>query len=135
MPEFSPGFSTAFAASRLIGWWETADAAAAWPDAGGPDDADLARLLASAYQQCRPKARVLDADGQTWRKLTADDETLGVPERLKQAQLQQTIAIWSFERTGGGDFIGPDGSQVRVYPMGWQVLDLLFPDEAAGVIG
>lgn len=116
----------------IVGWWDSAQAAATWPDAGHLPTGTLERLLQVAYDQCAPRARVYDTAAAAWRPWTSTDP---VPERLKEAQLQQAKALWSFERTGGGDYIGPDGSQVRVYPMGWQVEQLLFPDDAVGMIG
>lgn len=117
----------------VVGWWQLGDAQDIWPDVDEPTDLDeLARLLGVAYEQCEPRARILDTVTGVWRRLQPGDE---IPERLREAQLQQARAVWSFQRTGGGDLIGADGMTVRVYPMGWQVQTMLFPDEAVGVIG
>ncbi|MGN7705049.1 hypothetical protein [Cellulosimicrobium sp. 22601] len=110
-----------------VGWWLPSEAATAWPDQGGPEDeADLIRLLQVAYELCLEyQEPPVDEDG----------DPLPVPERFREAQLLQARAQWTFERTGGGDMIGPDGTQVRVYPMGWQVKNLLRPDDGVPVIG
>lgn len=115
-----------------VGWWLPSEAAEEWPDAVHLPAPALARLLGVAYEQCAPRARIADPGTGLWRRWTDGDP---VPERLREAQLQQARAVWTFERTGGGDMIGGDGQTLRVYPMGWQVEQLLFPDEAVGMIG
>lgn len=128
-----------------VGWWLPTEAAAAWPDQSSPEDAaDLTRMLQVAYEACTgygPSVIQVDEAGvpvvdewgdPVWVRWTED---LAVPERFREAQLLQAKAQWSFERTGGGDYIGPDGTQVRTYPMGWQVKALLRPDTGEPVIG
>lgn len=114
-------------------WWTPEEAAEAWPDQSAPDDApSLERLLEVAYDVVLPYVQAdLEAAGlaEDW---TPDDP---VPERIREAQLLQARAQWAFERTGGGDMIGADGMTVRVYPMGWQVKNLVRPDDGVPVIG
>lgn len=129
-----------------VGWWLPSEAAAAWPDQSRPEDADdLTRMLQVAYEACvgygplvvqldDAGAPVLDEWGDpVWVRWT--DAYLPLPARLPEAQLLQAKAQWSFERAGGGDYIGPDGTQVRTYPMGWQVKNLLRPDTGEPIIG
>lgn len=121
-------------------WWTIPDAEAAWPDQAGPeDDESLARYLDVAYEQAVAYGPYVydDVEGVwiDWDSVSTEPPHSPVPERFRQAQLLQARAVWAFERTGGGDMIGPDGMQVRTYPMGWQVKNLLRPDTGEPVIG
>jgi hypothetical protein len=132
MPQFSTAYSAAFTTDD-VGWWLLSDAAAAWPDQSAPEDeVTLTRMLKVAY-------------GLVVAYVLGDLEAAGLPadwtivdpvtETIREAQLLQARAQWAFERTGGGDMIGPDGTQIRVYPMGWQVKNLIRPDDGVPVIG
>lgn len=124
---------------ETIGWWLLSEAATAWSDA--PKDPDnLRRMLKVAHEACvdyGPYVRGVDPEtgARVWVDWTPELTPDGVPERFREAQLLQAKAQWAFERTGGGDYIGPDGTQVRTYPMGWQVKNLLRPDDGEPVIG
>lgn len=102
--------------------WHTTDSAKLqWRDA--PGTTDLAELLVAARHQCEAFAPVVKPDPEV------------VPEEYRIAHLMQARAIWQAQNTAtsdAGDYeVG--GQTVRVYPMDWQVKQLLRP--ASGVPG
>ena len=102
----------------VIGWVDTAEVVDHWEDAHliAPDV--LARLLATAHEQCEAYAPVLDP----------------VPERYITAQILQARALWQMQRQGPGDTYGPDGFQVTVYPLDARIRALLRP-RRPGLLG
>lgn len=132
MAEYSTAYSAAFT-TDVVGWWQLSDAANAWPDQSAPEDeASLTRLLKVAYGLV-----VVYVQGDLEAAGLPEDWTVidPVTETIREAQLLQARAQWIFERAGGGDMIGADGTTIRVYPMGWQVKNLIRPDNGLPGIG
>lgn len=101
-------------------WITLEEAREAWADAP-LDDADLSRFLEAAEAQC---VAYMPATDELWE-----------PEaRHIQALLLQARALWRSAKAGSGDTIGPDGFTVTVFPMDWNVKNLLRPKRGKPVI-
>lgn len=105
--------------------WHTADSARAqWSDA--PGGTELSDLLELAKDAC-------------WRYVHPDDEEAPegeIPVRFRVAQLAQAQAVWQLRRTSpGGDSIGLDGYQARVYVFGYDIQKILVPPVHGEMVG
>lgn len=90
-----------------------------WPDA--PSDPDvLDELLEASYEQC---AAYVPGIVET-----------PVPSRYRIAQVMQARAIQRSLVSGTGDQMGGDGYTVTVFPMDWNVRNLLRPRSIGRVL-
>jgi len=107
----------------LVGWVDTQEDLAKWPDANRDMDG-LAQYLQAAYEQCLEFLP------------PADVEPLPdpIPERFVLAQLLQARALYRSAIAGSNDQIGPDGMSVTVFPMDWTVKNLLRPRRVGRVL-
>lgn len=90
------------------------DVEAIWPGAIGVADDTLAAYLAAAAESCEAFAPNLPAG-------------TAFPASWATAQILQARAIARAGRTGAGDQEGGFGETVTVFPMDWQVKQLLRP--------
>ena len=105
----------------VVGWLDIDDVRDRWPDAVQMDDDELGDYLAAAYAACvayLPPSADVEADNASWRL----------------AQLMQARATWRALRAGTGDNIGSDGLTVTVFPLDWQVRQLLRPRRIGRVL-
>ena len=91
-----------------------------WP--GAPDEDLLPFPLYVARLQCEAFAPALEADAQ-------------VPENYVAAQIMQARALVRAGIVGSGDQIGGYGDTVTVFPMDWQVKNLLRPKRGVPYFG
>jgi hypothetical protein len=106
-----------------IGWVDTSDAINQWPEAEDLTEGVLCSHLQAAYEQCvafLPPAYLVEWPSQ-------------IPDRWKQAQMQQARALWRASVTGSGDQLGGQGLSVTVFPMDWTVKNLLRPSKVGRV--
>lgn len=92
---------------------------AEWPEGGSVGQDVLEELLDVAKLQVLAFAPALTDDV--------------VPDNYRYAQRLQTMALWNASRTAPGEPV--DGYQVRVFPMDWQVKNVLRPARGMPVIG
>jgi hypothetical protein len=109
-------------AEAVDGWLTMALTRRLWPDAPD-DDVALFLLLGSARSACESYAPVLAADENP-------------PEHYLQAQLVQARSVWNLMQTGPQtvDAIGLDAYAVRVYPLDYNVRQLLRPKSGKPVM-
>lgn len=107
--------------STQVGWVTLGEARAQWADAP-VDDEYLADLLDSAFDQCEAYAPAL-----------AEDEA--APVRYRVAQVMQARAIYRAMKTGDNDSLGADGFTVTVFPMDWNIKNLLRPRRGVPIVG
>lgn len=93
---------------------------------------ELSLLLTSAQIQCEDYAPAaeyaLEVTGATVT-VDVDGVITGtvVPESWRLAQAQQARALWRSGAAGSNDQIGGDGLTITVFPMDWNVKNLLRP--------
>lgn len=100
-----------------MNWLTTEDRAqveAIWPGAIGVADDTLAVLLATAAESCQAFAPTLP-------------ESAALPASWATAQVLQARAIARAGKAATGDTEGGFGETVAVFPMDWQVKQLLRP--------
>jgi len=85
-----------------------------WPGAVDLTETALGLVLAAAREQCEAYAPTVD---------NPED----VPARYILAQALQAKALSTAGFAGGNDQVGGYGEGVTVYPMDWQVKNLLRP--------
>ena len=110
-----------FVVQAVNGWHTLESARAQWKDAPGMDDALLWEILDSAHTACVEFAPAIDP-------------LKPIPLNYRRAQLLQAQAIWQAGTANTGDEVGFDGQTVRVYPLDWNVKQLLRPRRAVPVI-
>ena len=98
-------------------WLTTAQAEALWPDAVNLEAEVLDLLLASAYDDCI----AFLPDG------SADVVLADVPKSWVLAQAYQVRSRYNAILSGGDSQVGADGENVTVFPLGWQIRQLLRP--------
>lgn len=105
------------------GWVTLIQARRLWPDAQHLTDEDLIWYLNAAYEAAVEFAPVL-ADGET------------APDAWGIAQVMQARAIFRSVSAGSRDeFLGADGAAVTVFPLDWNVRQLLRPKRGVPTIG
>jgi len=97
------------------GWMQLDDARQDWSDAP-VSDVRLYGLLEAARLAVLTYAPV------------SDRPAAAIPQSWREAQLMQAKAIDQLTRDGMGERVGPEGFAVRVYPLDWNVKQLLRPD-------
>jgi hypothetical protein len=102
------------------GWATLDDAREGWPDAP-ESDALLFELLEAAQVACVSWAPALP-------------EGAPIPAGHKIAQVMQARAVWNSVKAGGESVFGADGFTVRVFPLDFNVKQLLRPKRAKPVI-
>lgn len=117
MPAFSTAFADAF--DTQLSWNTLAQARALWADAAGMADDTLQLLLDSAHIDCFAYLDPLDGIDPAGEAITAS---------MRLAEVYQARARYNAVRAAGdGNQIGPDGMTVTVFPLDWQVQQLLRP--------
>lgn len=106
----------------VIGWVTLSQARALWRDAVDQDDDELTTYLLSAYESCAEFAPEL-ADGAP------------VPESWRLAQVMQARAQMRSLTAGRDDNMAADGLTVTVYPLDWNVRQLLRPKRGRPRVG
>jgi hypothetical protein len=103
------------------GWTTMGSARQQWPDAD-MDPVPLLELLLVAKQQCIVYAPALELDAM-------------VPVNYRKAQLVQARNIWNSSKVGSdGSNFNEEGGFIGVFPMDWQVKNLLRPVTAIPVV-
>ena len=112
----------------MASWNTPAEARGLWADAGALADATLQLLLNSAHRDCM---KYLDPlDGLDPLRADVDpppDDDLKASCQL--AEIYQARARFNAVRAAGDNQVGPDGMTVTVFPLDWQVQQLLRPKE------
>ena len=85
-----------------------------WPEAAELEWPVLDRLIKSSWEQCSVFAPDLP-EGQA------------VPESWKVAQVMQARSTYRASLTGSNNQVGDDGMVLTVFPLDWQVRQLLRP--------
>lgn len=109
----------------VIGWVDVDALIASTSWAAHADPDDLAEALEAAHEECVLYGP-LDNAGRRW---TAES-TAPIPARLPRAQALQARARIRAAVTSASDAQGFDGVQITVFPMDWQVKQLLRPRRA-----
>lgn len=99
------------------GWLTLDQARTEWADAA-EDDSILYEVLTAARTACEAFAPPVET----------------VPIHYRRAQLVQAKAIWASERSTRDSRIGDDDFSVTVFPLDWNVKQLLRPKSAIGGI-
>lgn len=107
----------------VVGWVETDDISDFWPEAEDLTEAALTSYLLSAWEQCVAFLPPVD--------LVPYPNP--IPERFKQAQISQARARHRSYVTGSGDQMGGEGLTVTVFPMSWEIKNLLRPSKVGRV--
>jgi len=106
--------------------WATPEIAEAlWADAAHLDPDVLTLLLESAHSDC--VAYLPDGADDT-----AEED---VPANWKIAEVSQARARYTALLSGNENQVGADGQTVTVFPLDWQVKQLLRPKRGAPRIG
>lgn len=105
-----------------VGWVTLSFAREKWRDAEDLTDDDLTSYLLSAYESCLPFAPAL-VDGAE------------VPESWRLAQVMQARAQMRSLTAGRDDNMAADGLNVTVYPLDWNVRQLLRPKRGRPRVG
>lgn len=110
------------------GWLDMSRTRTLWPDARTIPDDSLWLILESARIACQAYAPTLPASINPPLPPV-------VPPNYLEAQLTQARAIWNMMQTAPqGDVIGIDQLQVRVYPLDWNIRQLLRPKRGVPVV-
>jgi hypothetical protein len=103
----------------MASWNTLVEARAMWADAGNLADTSLQLLLDSAHADCFAWLDPIDAVDPTGEAITAS---------MKLAEIYQARARYNAVRSAGdGNQVGADGMTVTVFPLDWQVQQLLRP--------
>jgi hypothetical protein len=99
-----------------------------WADAGHLTDATLQLLLDSAHRDC---FRYLDPlDGLDPLRDGADPEPpADLAASLRLAEVYQARARYQAVKSAGNNQVGQDGMTVTVFPLDWQVQQLVRPKD------
>lgn len=114
---------------EVIGWVDVDALVASASWAAHADPEDLAEALEAAYEECVLYGP-LDNVGRRWKPDTSEPVPAPVPARLARAQALQARARIRAAVTSSADAQGFDGVQITVFPMDWQVKQLLRPRRA-----
>jgi hypothetical protein len=103
----------------MASWNTPEEARALWADAGALDDTTLQLLLDSAHIDCFAWLDPIDGIDPTGEAVTAS---------MRLAEIYQARARYNAVKSAGdGNQIGADGMTVTVFPLDWQVQQLLRP--------
>lgn len=103
----------------MASWNTLEEARAMWADAGNLADESLQLLLDSAHIDCFAWLDPLDGVDPTGAAMTAS---------MKLAEIYQARARYNAVKSAGeGNRVGADGMTVTVFPLDWQVQQLLRP--------
>jgi len=106
----------------VVGWVTLTQAQNLWRDAADLDAAELTTYLLSAYEACVEFAPELE-DGAE------------IPESWRLAQVMQARAQMRALTAGRDDNLAADGLTVTVYPLDWNVRQLLRPKRGRPRVG
>jgi hypothetical protein len=102
-----------------MSWNTLAQARALWADAGALSDETLQLLLDSANEDCFAFLDPVDGVNPTGEDITSS---------MRLAEVYQARARYNAVKSAGdGNAVGPDGMTVTVFPLDWQVQQLLRP--------
>lgn len=107
-------------------WNTPGDARNVWADAKSFSDENLQMLLDSAHIDCFAYLDPLDGVDPTPEAANAS---------MKLAEIYQARARYQAILSAGDDQVGPDGATVTVFPLDWQVKQLLRPTPGRITIG
>lgn len=114
--------TSVFIVSQTENGWHTLESARdQWADAVQTSDAALWELLETAKGQCIEYAPPLILNQ-------------AVPVNYKAAQLKQAQNTWNGSHTDTGGRFNEEGGTITVFPMDWQVTNMLRPKSAIPVI-
>lgn len=116
-----------------MSWNTPEEAKALWADASALGNSTLQLLLDSAYNDCM---RYLDPlDGiDPLDPAVVPPASAGKSASLHLAEIYQARARFNAVRAAGDNQVGPDGMTVTVFPLDWQVQQLLRPKEGRPTI-
>lgn len=111
-----------------MSWNTLTEARGLWADAGNMADTTLQLLLDSAHRDCFKYLDPLDGldplrDGAE----PAPAEDLSASLRL--AEVYQARARYQAVKAAGNSQVGQDGMTITVFPLDWQVQQLVRPKE------
>lgn len=111
-----------------MSWNTLTEAKAMWADAPNLGDTVLQLLLDSAHNDC---FRYLDPlDGLDPLRPGADPApTADLTASLKLAEVYQARARYQAIKSAGNNQVGQDGMTVTVFPLDWQVQQLVRPKD------
>ena len=102
-----------------MSWNTLLQARALWADAGSMADDTLQLLLDSANEDCFAFLDPIDGINPTGEAITSS---------MRLAEIYQARARYNAVKSAGdGNNVGPDGMTVTVFPLDWQVQQLLRP--------
>ena len=107
-------------------WNTPAEAKKVWADANSFADPDLQMLLDSAHIDCFTFLDPMDG---------VDPEPAAANASMKLAEIYQARARYQAILAAGDDQVGPDGATVTVFPLDWQVKQLLRPTPGRITVG
>jgi hypothetical protein len=99
-------------------WNDPTDVPKHWADAAHLDPETLLLLLESAHADCIAYLAPLDGIDPVGDAVTAS---------MRLAEIYQARARFQAIKSAGNNQVGPDGVSVTVFPMDWQVQQLLRP--------
>lgn len=103
----------------MASWNTLEEARAIWADAANMADASLQLLLDSAHIDCFAWLDPIDGIDPPAEEANAS---------MKLAEIYQARArLNAVSSAGDGNQVGPDGMTVTVFPLDWQVQQLLRP--------
>lgn len=110
----------------MVSWNTPSQARELWADAGNLTDSTLQLLLNSAHRDC---FGYLDPiDGLDPLRPGADPAPdADTSASLRLAEVYQARARYNAVKTAGDSQVGPEGMTVTVFPLDWQVQQLLRP--------
>ena len=111
-----------------MSWNTPLQAKALWADAGNLSDVTLQLLLDSAHNDC---FRYLDPlDGLDPLRPEADPPApVDTAASLRLAEIYQARARFQAIKSAGNSKVGQDGMTVTVFPLDWQVQQLVRPKD------
>lgn len=109
-----------------MSWNTPAQARKIWADAGKMPDEDLQLLLDSAHHDCFTFLDPLD--GLDPLRPGADPApSAGRAASLRMAEIYQARARYTAIKAAGENQVGADGMAITVFPLDWQVQQLIRP--------
>lgn len=105
----------------MANWTDVTLARSLWADARTLDDLTLNMLLSSAHNDCFTYLDPVDG---------IDPQDDAVTDSMRLAEIYQARARYNaLSSAGDGNQVGVDGVTVTVFPLDWQVQQLLRPRE------